>query len=357
LASFSNYGKSVDVVAPGTNILSTIPDNGYAYAQGTSMATPYVTGSIALLATAYPEATATELKAMIVNNVDVKTALNTKVATNGRVNIDKALGTTDTPVNNVAPIATNDSYVTLFGTAKSLDVLSNDTDADKDELTIASFAQASNGKVEQDNETLIYTPNDAFSGEDSFTYVVTDGELNATATVSITVNEEEVTNTAPVATDDSVKTAYETAVEFDVLSNDSDGENNELTVKSFTQTLNGTLSVEAGKFTYTPETSFSGTDSFEYVVTDGIDDATGIVTIEVAEEVIVEDNNSSENNQTGALHQNREDIIKDAIEEAHEDANATREENQENMDTLRDAIEGNEDENQTRGSNSNRRFR
>jgi len=132
---------------------------------------------------------------------------------------------------------------------------------------------------------------------------------------------------------------------------------NQLTVKSFTQTLNGTLSLEAGKFTYTPETSFSGTDSFEYVVTDGIDDATGIVTIEVAEEVIVEDNNSSENNQTGALHQNREDMIKDAIEEAHEDANATREENQENMDTLRDAIEGNEDENQTRGSNSNRRFR
>ncbi|RUM67430.1 MAG: hypothetical protein DSZ07_08660 [Sulfurovum sp.] len=211
--------------------------------------------------------------------------------------------------------------------------------------------------MEQDNETLIYTPNDAFSGEDSFTYVVTDGELNATATVSITVNEEEVTNTAPVATDDSVKTAYETAVEFDVLSNDRDAENNELTVKSFTQTLNGTLSIEAGKFTYTPETSFSGTDSFEYVVTDGIEEATGKVTIEVAEEVIVDDNNSSQNNQTGESHQDGEDMIKDDMQEAHEDANATREQNQENMDTLRDAIEGNEDENQTRGSNSNRRFR
>jgi len=352
LASFSNYGQSVDVAAPGTNILSTIPDNGYAYAQGTSMATPYVTGSIALLATAYPEATATELKAMIINNVDVKTALNSKVATNGRVNINEALGKIGTPVSNVAPIATNDSYVTLFGTAKTLDILTNDTDADKDELTIASFTQASNGKVEQDNETLIYTPNDAFSGEDSFTYVVTDGELNATATVSITVNEEEVTNTAPVATDDSVKTAYETAVEFDVLSNDRDAESDELTVKSFTQTLNGALSLEAGKFTYTPKTSFSGTDSFEYIVTDGIDEATGKVTIEVKEEVIADDNNGSENNQTGESHQDGEDMIKDGMQEAHEDANETIEQNQENMDAVKDEMqEAHEDANETREQN------
>ena len=371
LASFSNYGQSVDVAAPGTNILSTIPDNGYAYAQGTSMATPYVTGSIALLATAYPQATATELKAMIVNNVDVKTALNTKVATNGRVNINEALGKINTPVSNVAPIATNDSYVTLFGTAKTLNILTNDTDADKDELAIASFAQASNGRVEQDNETLIYTPNDAFSGEDSFTYVVTDGELNATATVSISVKEEEVSNTAPVATDDSVKTAYETAVEFNVLSNDSDAENNELTVKSFTATLNGTLSLESGTFIYIPKQSFSGTDSFEYVVTDGIDEVTGKVTIEVKEEVIIDDNNGSENNQTGESHQDGEDMIKEGMQEAHEDANATRdgmqevhedanqtrEQEQENMDALRDGIQD-DDTNQTRNSNSNgNRFR
>lgn len=65
LANFSNFGQqSVDVSAPGVNILSTVP-GGYGWAAGTSMAAPHVSGVAALLASQDPSLTATALKARI----------------------------------------------------------------------------------------------------------------------------------------------------------------------------------------------------------------------------------------------------------------------------------------------------
>lgn len=67
-ADFSNYGKkTVDVFAPGVDILSTIPDNGYASFSGTSMASPTAAGVAALALSYDPSLDADSVKALMID--------------------------------------------------------------------------------------------------------------------------------------------------------------------------------------------------------------------------------------------------------------------------------------------------
>jgi hypothetical protein len=69
LASFSNYGKrSVHVGAPGVRILSTVLNQGYALLSGTSMATPHVTGLIAIIKSAFPSLDARQIKNLVLSS-------------------------------------------------------------------------------------------------------------------------------------------------------------------------------------------------------------------------------------------------------------------------------------------------
>lgn len=68
-AGFSNYGKKVHLMAPGESIISTWPGNKYQNEDGTSMAAPFVTGSAVLLRSAFPKATAIDIKAAILASV------------------------------------------------------------------------------------------------------------------------------------------------------------------------------------------------------------------------------------------------------------------------------------------------
>lgn len=68
-ASFSNYGKSVDLFAPGVDIYSTVPNNKYESLDGTSMATPVVAGIAALVLEYYPTLTAKQLRWVLMNSV------------------------------------------------------------------------------------------------------------------------------------------------------------------------------------------------------------------------------------------------------------------------------------------------
>ncbi len=71
-ASFSNFGTvKVDLYAPGTEIYSTIPDQKYRYAQGTSMASPVAAGCAALLWAYFPDLTSQQVKEILFETVNV----------------------------------------------------------------------------------------------------------------------------------------------------------------------------------------------------------------------------------------------------------------------------------------------
>ena len=94
LAPFSNYGAAnVDIGAPGVRILSTYPGNYLAYMDGTSMATPHVTGAIALYCSTHPGASAESVRQAILGSAIATPSLAAKTVTGGRLN----LGTIATP--------------------------------------------------------------------------------------------------------------------------------------------------------------------------------------------------------------------------------------------------------------------
>ncbi|WP_339462978.1 retention module-containing protein, partial [Pseudomonas sp. EA_105y_Pfl2_R69] len=209
--------------------------------------------------------------------------------TDGTLISNTATVTVNVAAVNDAPVAVDDSLVASEDTAvtySATDLLGNDSDVDGDTLTIASVTSGNGGTaVLNADGTVTFTPNANFNGVADFSYTVTDGTLISN-TATVTVNVAAV-NDAPVAANDGpIAVIEDTAATGNVLDNDSDPENDALSVTQFTvagdatiynagSTANiagvGSLVINAnGSFTFTPATNYTGAvPTATYTVSDG----------------------------------------------------------------------------------------
>ena len=195
---------------------------------------------------------------------------------------DSSVVTVTITVNavNDPPVAQANAYslnedATL--TVSAPGVLANDTDVENDALTAvlvsgpthaASFTLNANG-------SFSYTPAPNYFGADSFTYKAQDshGAYSGVVTATLTINS---VNDPPVAHADSYTTTEDTPLSVSVpgvLANDSDVENDTLTVSLISgpahAAANGFALNSNGSFSYTPADGYFGADSFTYQVSDG----------------------------------------------------------------------------------------
>ncbi|CAA0188795.1 Protein of unknown function precursor containing a C-terminal secretion signal. Putative adhesin [Tenacibaculum maritimum] len=208
---------------------------------------------------------------------------------------------TVTDVNDT-PIGVNDTLIveedSSSGVDNQINVGINDDlgidggDGDNYSLDLANGPN--NGTVSEVSDGVFeYIPNPDFTGNDSFTYIITDANGDTdTAIVTITVNP------APDSQDDTVTTTEDTAVTVGIYGNDNDIPTDGTLI--ITDPSNGTVTIDNGGtpndpsddvVTYTPDADFNGTDTFDYTICDNASPAncttsTVIVTVNATPDAV-----------------------------------------------------------------------
>lgn len=182
------------------------------------------------------------------------------------------------PIND-APIADDISRATVEG--QPIAVVLSGSDVESDPLTFEVIDSPSNGALTGTAPQLTYTPDPGFSGEETFTYVSNDGDLDSSvATVTIRVNEDNPDNRAPSAQSQVVDAVAGQARAIVLNGSDPDGDGIQFSILQ--QPGQGTLTGAAPNLSYTAPAGFEGTDTFTFEVSDGaLTSAAATVTIEV----------------------------------------------------------------------------
>ena len=219
-------------------------------------------------------------------------------------------GGTDTGTISITVNPLNDNPVAL---AQSLMVDQNTvltgtltaTDVDGDTLSFGFVFPPTHGEITAFNAAtgaFSYTPTTGYLGPDSFSFYVSDGHSGySTAVISILVRTP---NVSPVAGDQSLSTAEETALIGTVTATDGNGD--PITFTRGTGPSHGTLTFNGttGAFTYTPAANYNGPDSFTFVANDdrgGSDSGTISITVTPVNDLPIAADQSLSTNEDTAL--------------------------------------------------------
>ncbi|MDD5016736.1 MAG: Ig-like domain-containing protein, partial [Eubacteriales bacterium] len=196
-------------------------------------------------------------------------------ATDGVLSVQREFQLTVLSVNDV-PVAMNDEVTVSEEVAApagetgiTINVLANDSDIEDTSLQVVEVKNLSIGSVvNNQNGFLTYSVDGDFNGTATFNYTVMD-DNGATATAMVTVNVTPM-NDPPCAANDAVTIIEDAApVTISVLSNDSDTEDDTLSLESVSTPSHGTAAIDGTNIIYDSNADYYGSDSFTYEISDG----------------------------------------------------------------------------------------
>jgi hypothetical protein len=168
---------------------------------------------------------------------------------------------------NDAPVAASDQLRVDEDAAIAMSptvLLDNDSDIDRDSLTVTEVGDPVGGEVEIIGDDIVFAPARNFAGTARFGYTISDGQASATGEVVIEVTPM---NDAPLLMPTAASTTAGTEVEIAVPATDLDGD--AWTTAIVGRPAHGTAVIRAGALFYQPAAGFSGTDQVVLQVSDG----------------------------------------------------------------------------------------